>query len=122
LSFPDQPSYNCPFNEYLVGYMVKYRLARRKAPGSDHLRCEMFLPILWSFSRVVTLLFKLCWRWSMVPRSWCTAQVIPIYKKGDHTDPGNFRPISLTSALRKLLELCLQDQLTDTAPLLYTRL
>jgi hypothetical protein len=52
----------------------------------------------------------------MVPRSWCTAQVIPIYKKGDQTDPGNFRPISLTSALRKLLELCLQDQLTATAP------
>jgi hypothetical protein len=116
LEFPDQPSHNCPFDEEVVASLIRYRLARRKAPGYDHLRCEMFLPILWSFSRVVTLLFKLCWRWSMVPRSWCTAQVIPIYKKGDHTDPGNFRPISLTSSLRKLLELCLQDQLTSTAP------
>jgi hypothetical protein len=76
----------------------------------------MFMPILESLVPVLEILFMLCWRWSTAPISWCTAQVISIYKKGDPLDPGNYRPISLTSALRKLFELRLQKHLTETAP------
>jgi hypothetical protein len=116
LFYADQPRFNCPFNYDTVAYVIKYKLARRKAPGIDHLRREMFIPILEDLVPVLVLLFALCWRWSVVPVSWCTAQVIPIYKKGDPLDPGNYRPISLTSALRKVMELCLQKHLTITAP------
>ncbi|KAG1435866.1 hypothetical protein G6F56_013799 [Rhizopus delemar] len=76
----------------------------------------MLLPIADTLVPVLTLLFRLCWIWSSVPSAWCTAQVVPIYKKGDPLDPGNYRPISLTSVLRKLFELCLQTSLEDTAP------
>jgi hypothetical protein len=112
----DQPRFACPFNYDQINYLIRDKLARRKAPGIDHLRREMFMPILESLIPVLVMLFMLCWRWSTVPVSWCTAQVIPIYKKGDPLDPGNYRPISLTSALRKLFELCLQNHLTSTAP------
>ncbi|KAG1040607.1 hypothetical protein G6F43_012255 [Rhizopus delemar] len=44
-----------------------------------------------------------------VPESWRVAQVVPIHKKGTPTDPGDFRPISLTSIFRKILERCLQN-------------
>ncbi|KAG1038994.1 hypothetical protein G6F43_012604 [Rhizopus delemar] len=106
----------CPFDEVSTHLYMFKKLARRKAPGSDHIRTEMLLPIAKDLIPPLTLLFKLCWRWSSVPRAWCTAQVIPIYKKGDPLDPGNFRPISLTSVFRKLLELCIQDTLVSTAP------
>ena len=32
------------------------------------------------------------------------AQVIPIPKNGDHSSPANYRPISLTSIMCKMLE------------------
>ncbi|KAG0924327.1 hypothetical protein G6F30_013661 [Rhizopus arrhizus] len=106
----------CPVDIETVRTALLKRLSRRKAPGCDHLRTEMLLPIADDLVPVLTLLFRLCWIWSAVPAAWCTAQVVPIYKKGDPLQPANYRPISLTSVLRKLFELCLQTTLEDTAP------
>ncbi|KAG1110005.1 hypothetical protein G6F61_011080 [Rhizopus arrhizus] len=110
----------CPFTESTVRDTLVKRLSRRKAPGVDDLRTEMLLPIAPKLVPVLTLLFCLCWKWSTVPAAWCTAQVVPIYKKGNPLEPGNFRPISLTSVLRKLLELCIFDELESSAPPLDT--
>jgi hypothetical protein len=40
----------------------------------------------------------------MVPSDWKTALVTPVFKKGQQYDPGNYRPISLTSVACKLFE------------------
>jgi hypothetical protein len=116
LTFPASPNHNCPIDAELVDLMIRKRLARKKAPGIDHLRTEMLVPLGDPLVNVLVLLFQLCWKWSKVPEAWTVAQVVPIYKKGSPLDAGNFRPISLTSVFRKLLELCLQDQLIATAP------
>lgn len=54
--------------------------------------------------------------YSCTSSNWRTAQVIPIYKKDDPNDPSNYRPISLTSVLCKLLERCLLQYLIDNSP------
>ena len=38
------------------------------------------------------------------PSDWRSANVTPIHKKGDRTIPENYRPISLTSQVCKVLE------------------
>jgi len=40
---------------------------------------------------------------------WRTATITPIFKKGISSDPGNYRPISLTSTCCKLLESLIKD-------------
>ncbi|CAH2108818.1 unnamed protein product [Euphydryas editha] len=40
----------------------------------------------------------------ILPKLWKTATVIPVFKKGDKLEPRNYRPISLTSVVCKVME------------------
>ncbi|KAG0936724.1 hypothetical protein G6F29_009834 [Rhizopus arrhizus] len=93
-------------------------LPQKKAPGVDHLTIEMLAPLTEILTTILVYLYQLCWRWSYTPLSWRVVQVIPIHKKGLITDPGKFRPISLTSIFRKILEKCLYIDLLDQSPTL----
>ena len=48
-----------------------------------------------------------------VPSDWIHANVTPIFKKGAKSDPGNYRPISLTSIPCKLFESLIKDGITE---------
>lgn len=41
---------------------------------------------------------------ALLPEDWKRANVIPIFKEGEISDPGNYQPISLTSTVYKVLE------------------
>ena len=47
----------------------------------------------------------------VVPKDWKCAEVTAIFKKGSKSDPGNYRPVSLTSIICKVLESFIRDQL-----------
>ena len=75
-----------------------------KAMGPDgipsiilkELRNEISLPLSIIFNKSLTL--------GTVPKVWKEAEVTAIFKKGNKTEPGNYRPVSLTSISCKLLE------------------
>ena len=47
-----------------------------------------------------------------VPERWKEACVVPLFKKGDQREPGNFRPLSINSVPGKLCEKCVCNQLS----------
>ena len=91
-------------------------LPRNKAPGIDHIKSEMIQPLIGILSPIFFYMFQLCWQWSYTPLSWRIGQIVPIYKKGSVSDPRNYRPISLTSIFRKILEKCIQPHLVTSGP------
>ncbi len=44
-----------------------------------------------------------------IPEDWKRANVTPIFKKGAKSDPGNYRPVSLTSVCCKILDSIIRD-------------
>ena len=46
-------------------------------------------------------------------KCWRNDNVLPIHKKGDRTDPSNYRPVSLTSQVCKVLESIVKDKVVE---------
>ena len=52
----------------------------------------------------LSIAFERSWRTEEVPEDWRKANVTPIFKKGKKEDPGNYRPVRLTSILGKVMQ------------------
>ena len=66
---------------------------------------ELSLPLLYIFNKSLSE--------GVVPEAWKLAEVTAIFKKGDKTEPGNYRPVSLTSITCKILESLVCDALRE---------
>jgi len=49
----------------------------------------------------------------ILPNTWKCANITPIHKKGAKNLPANYRPISLTTVIGKILESIVRDKLVD---------
>ena len=47
------------------------------------------------------------------PENWRKANVTPIFKKGDINDPANYRPVSFTSQVCKVMESIVKERVFD---------
>lgn len=64
-------------------------------------------------ARLLSIIFHKLWRSEDIPDYWKRATVTLIYKEGLKDDPGNYRPISLTSIPGKVMEQVLLETVTN---------
>ena len=75
-----------------------------KAMGPDELHPRVLKQRAPTIAPILQLILQKSIDSGQVPSDWKTANVCPIFKKGQNYDAANYRPISLTCVCSKLLE------------------
>ena len=75
-----------------------------KASGPDKIPASLLKNLATSLAPALTMIFKASLSQSSLPSEWKIANIVPIFKKGNRNNPGNYRPVSLTCICSKLLE------------------
>lgn len=75
-----------------------------KAGGPDRIRPVVLKDLKDEIVDIIHIIFKKSLSTGTIPTDWTKAFVCPIFKKGDPSDPANYRPISLTRILCKTME------------------
>ena len=75
-----------------------------KATGPDDI-CPMFLKTLASsIASILMIVYKKSYNTGKLPDDWKSANVIPVFKKGNTSLAANYRPISLTCVSCKIMK------------------
>ncbi len=82
--------------------------------GPDGYPSFFLKKIAWPLAIPLSSIFEVSLRTKKVPRDWRLANVTPIYKgKGSRHDRANYRPISLTSVVCKIMEKIIRSAVFD---------
>ena len=80
-----------------------------KATGPDSIPGKLLKEAATELAPALTTIFQTSLDQGRIPDDWKSAKIAPVYKKGDHNQPSNHRPISLTSICRKVVELIIHS-------------
>jgi len=59
------------------------------------------------------ILYETSYNLGQLPADWKIGNITAIFKKGNKSDPSNYRPISLTSTICIVMESIINDHIMD---------
>ena len=89
------------------------KLNKYKSSGPDNIHPHLLKETACTVNVPISMIFQESLRVGEMPVDWRKANVTPIFKKGDRTDPANYRPVSLTSQVCKILESIVRDKMQE---------
>lgn len=75
-----------------------------KSAGPDNMHPRVLKELANVLAELLAIVFRASLTEGIVPYQWKQANVTPLFKKGSKSNPGNYRPVSLTSIPCKLME------------------
>ncbi|KAF4796682.1 hypothetical protein TURU_082069 [Turdus rufiventris] len=84
-----------------------------KSMGPDGIHPRVMKELADELVKLLSIIYQQSWDTGEVPDDWKLANVTPIHKKGGKEDPGNYRPVSLTSVPGKIMEQFILSVITQ---------
>ena len=84
-----------------------------KSSGPDGIPGRLLTEGATQLAEPLTKVFNMSLQSGDLPNDWKKGNITPIYKKGDKHKPSNYRPISLTSLVVKVLERILHNHIME---------
>ncbi|KAF4803159.1 hypothetical protein TURU_017789 [Turdus rufiventris] len=81
--------------------------------GPDGIHARVMRELADELAKPLSITYQQSWDTGEVPDDWNLANVTPIHKKGGKENPGNYRPLSLTSVRDKVMEQFLLSAITQ---------
>ena len=89
------------------------KLNKSKGAGLDKLSSRLIRECTDLISPYISIIFNCSLTTGTFPDDWKLAKVTPIFKHGDRSDMNNYRPISVISAVAKVFERIVYNQLSS---------
>ena len=94
---------NLSFTTHGIQLLLE-KLDPAKAPGLDHIPTKVIKLCANVIAPVLQIIYSQSLEHATLPQDWLSANIISVFKKGDWSIPSNYRLISLTSVLCKVME------------------
>ena len=99
---------------YYKGVLKLLRdLKTHKATGPDELPAFILKTAANQLAPILTRLYQFSLDSGEAPTDWRNAHIVPVFKKGEKHLPSNYRPVSLTSIVCKVLEHIVHSSVMD---------
>ena len=92
-------------------YQKLRNLDSEKAVGDDNINPVILRNVADQFAVPLSIIFTTSMKTGKIPNDWRTASVTHIYKKGSKNVASNYRPISLTSQVCKVMEKLVKESI-----------
>ncbi len=89
------------------------KLKPSKSPGPDCIHPRVLQETAAELSLPLSIIFNNSLSKGAVPSKWKEALITAIFKKGNKSLPGNYRPVSLTAVACKVMESILRDRIVE---------
>lgn len=111
------PVCNYPFTDNMLEFVVNdiieaiEKMNSNAASGPDEIPVCLLKNCKESLAYPIHMIWSSSFETGIVPDFYKFSNVAPLYKKGSHTSPENYRPISLTSHIIKIFERILRKKI-----------
>ncbi|XP_065662819.1 uncharacterized protein LOC136085442 [Hydra vulgaris] len=103
----------CRSPDFNISVVEKYlsKLDTNKATGMDKVHLKVLKECNSAFAKPLSLILNKSFETSKLPKLWSCANIIPLFKNGNKLDPSNYKSVSLTSVVCKVMERIIKHKM-----------